>query len=113
MSVGGPLLLSGFTIALLLLLVFSGALASVIIQGQRLSCNCFGSSEQSITWLDLWRNAGFLLCAALGLGVLVWQPGAQANVDGIEGMILFLGAMVFVLVWTHLRDIVSVLRRPE
>jgi Methylamine utilisation protein MauE len=108
---GNALLLPGFTLAILLLLSFCGALASVIIRRRSLSCNCFGVSEKPVTWLDLWRNAGFLLCAVLGCVVFAWQPRTQANLDGTQELFLFLGAVVFVLVWTQIGDIVLVFRR--
>src|ERR1700737_4006721 len=65
-TIGGSLLLSGFVLATLLLLIFCGALASVLARRLQTACNCFGSSEKNVSSADIWRNLGFILCASVG-----------------------------------------------
>src|SRR5690242_17255269 len=51
--IGGPVLLPGFALAILLLLVFCAALASVLIRRLPISCHCFGSSNKPVTSADI------------------------------------------------------------
>src|SRR5690348_3348391 len=62
MVIGGPFLFPGFALAILLLLLFCTALASVLIRRIQTACNCFGSTRKPVTRVDIWRNLGFLLC---------------------------------------------------
>src|SRR5204863_9047319 len=52
MLIGGVFLLPGFLVAVLLLLIFSGALAVVLSRKQHTRCNCFGVSNSPITVVD-------------------------------------------------------------
>jgi hypothetical protein len=110
-TIGGPLLLYGFALALLLLLVFCAALASVLIRRMHTSCHCFGSSKKPITLVDIWRNAGFLLCAGGGCEALIWTRGAQEGLEGIAWLYIALGAGVFVMIWIQLGEIVQLFRQ--
>lgn len=102
-------LLAGFALAILLLLIFSGALLSVILRGISTACHCFGPGHRPVSWADLWRNLGFLLCALGGsLGTLCNQQ-AGMSLDGVSWMFTGLGAAAFVLIWTQLTDIVGLL----
>lgn len=47
---GGVFLIVGFGIAVVLLLLFTGALAGVLHRKQVVSCNCFGATKSSC-WL--------------------------------------------------------------
>ena len=103
--VGGPLLLAGFVLAGALLVLFSGALLSVLQRKLDVSCGCFGATDQRVSYYDIVRNGGFILCAAIG-GWVATTP-IQA---GLESLLLVGGAVAFVLIWTNLQDIVHVLR---
>lgn len=109
MMLGSAFLLPGFLLALALLLVFSGALASVIVRKQRLSCNCFGASSQLVTPVDLWRNAGLGLCAVGGCGAQSWSSQAQP-LGLMEWLLVALVATIFVLLWTQLSSLVQLFR---
>src|SRR5579871_6128532 len=50
--IGGPFLLYGFALAILLLLIFCMALASVLVRKLHTSCHCFGVSSKPVTHLD-------------------------------------------------------------
>ena len=110
-TIGGPLLLYGFALAILLLLIFCAALASVRIRKLQVACNCFGSSKKSVTSVDIWRNAGFLFCAGGGCETLIWTRGAQESLEGIAWLFIALGAGVFVMFWIQLGEIVQLFRQ--
>jgi len=108
--IGGPLLLPGFILATLLLLIFCGALASILVRRIQTACNCFGSNEKNVSYTDLWRNLGFILCASLGYETLIWTQGAPVRLGGVEWLLTSLGALVFVLIWIELGEIVQLFR---
>ena len=110
MLIGGPLLLDGFALAILLLLIFCATLASVLVRRLHTSCNCFGSSDKPVTLVDIWRNLGLLLCAGGGCEALIWTRGAQVSLEGSAWLFIALGAGVFVLIWTQLGEIVQIFR---
>src|SRR5579859_188906 len=53
-ALGGQWLFSGFVLALVLFLVFCGALASVVVRKIQTPCNCFGASAKPVTPMDIW-----------------------------------------------------------
>lgn len=110
-AIGGPFLLAGFALAILLLLIFCAALASVRIRRLPISCNCFGSSKKPVTPVDIWRNIGFLLCAGGGCGALIWTRGVQESLAGIAWIFIALGAGAFVVIWIQLGEIVQLVRQ--
>lgn len=110
-AIGGPFLLAGFALALLLLLIFCAALASVLMRRLQTSCNCFGSSKKPVTPVDIWRNIGFLLCAGGGCEALIWTRGAQESLAGIAWFFIALGAGAFVVIWIQLGEIVQLVRQ--
>ncbi|MDH5506770.1 MAG: hypothetical protein OEZ02_06080 [Anaerolineae bacterium] len=106
---GGQFLVWGFGLAALLLLVFSAALASVLVRKITAACNCFGASEKPVTGYDLWRNGGFVACALLGLGAST-NGAAQANLQLAEVGLVGLVAAVFVVMWVNLGEIAQIFR---
>ncbi len=66
--VGGALLLcSGMA------LVFTFAISWVLWQGLDISCGCFGSGTEKITYMTLVRVIGILLASVLAYGVALWS----------------------------------------
>lgn len=108
-ALGDAFLGLGFALAILLLFSFSAALLLVLVRGMNVSCGCFGPSQKAVSAYDLWRNAGFLLCALAGLGVLAARP-AGGDLSLVELVIVGMAAGVFVTIWLNLRDIVQLLR---
>lgn len=104
-----PLLGAAFGLAAGLLLIFSGALLSVMRRALAVSCNCFGRTEQQVSWYDLVRNALLLGCCLGGGWAL---PAASAALTGGETMLLGIMALCFLVLVTHVGDIVETLRRP-
>lgn len=110
-ATGGPLLFYGFILAGFLLCIFCIALASVLVRKMRTSCNCFGASDRPVTSTDLWRNAGFILCAVGGCGASLWARGVRENPGVVESLLVALGALVFVLIWVQLGEIAQLFRQ--
>ncbi len=104
---GGPLLTIGFSLAILLLLLFCIALVSVLVRRIRTSCNCFGPSAKLVSRSDVWRNIGFMLCALGGWEGLGLTKNAQGNLGLFEWILTGLGAGAFVVLWTQLGEIVQ------
>jgi hypothetical protein len=110
-AIGGPLLLPGFALAMLLLCIFCAALASVLVRKLHTSCNCFGASEKPVTLADIWRNVGFLLCVGGGCEALIWMRGVQGSLEWMAWLLIALGAGVFVTIWIQLGEIVQFFRQ--
>jgi putative oxidoreductase len=78
---GGYLVLGLFTraagwIAVLLLALFDGAIASAVIRGMTVSCGCFGPNDKTVTtWAEVARDAIFVLLAVI---VALRAPGTLA-----------------------------------
>jgi uncharacterized membrane protein YphA (DoxX/SURF4 family) len=63
-------------LAFLQLLIFAGAIASVVARGIQISCGCFGPADTAnATWLDVARD---LLLAALTLPLIIAGAGRFA-----------------------------------
>ncbi len=106
---GGPFLLAGFSLAVLLLVLFSLALLSVLTRGVSTSCNCFGASTKQVSFSDIWRNGSFILCAALGSTLLSLGKG-QTELNLLEWLLMGLAAVIFVVIWLQIDDIVQLFR---
>jgi uncharacterized membrane protein YphA (DoxX/SURF4 family) len=111
MIAGGLLLMVGFSLAICLLLLFCTALISVLARGIHTSCNCFGASEKQVSSADVWRNGGFILCAAGGCVALLWAQGASSPLGLVEWIVIGLGGVIFVLIWLELGEIFQLLHR--
>jgi len=78
---GGYLVLGLFTraagwIAVLLLALFDGAIASAVVRGMTVSCGCFGPNDKTVTtWAEVARDAIFVLLAVF---VALRAPGTLA-----------------------------------
>lgn len=93
-----------FTLAAILLLLFSTALAIVLQRGTKTSCNCFGTSTKPITAIDLVRNFGLLLCA--GCGLWLWPRATMEwSVAPLMLMVVGFAAVATVTLWTQLDEI--------
>ncbi len=65
--VGNSFWLIGYWLAILMLSIFNIALFYALRRGIQTSCGCFGSSEKPISFFEIGRNAGFILCALFGI----------------------------------------------
>lgn len=110
MVVGGPILAWGFLLATFLLILFSGALISVLMRKIQTSCNCFGSSEKQVTRYDVIRNVAFVLCAGTGFFLLTQNGGANTStLSLIDWILVCLVSILFVVIWIQSGEIIQFL----
>ena len=72
--VGGALLMS-IGMAVMFTFVISWAL----YQGLNISCGCFGSGTEKITYLTLIRAIGILLASCLAYGITIWLGPSKSE----------------------------------
>jgi len=78
---GAYLILGLFTraaawIAVLLLALFDGAIASAVVRGMTVNCGCFGPNDTTVTtWSEVARDAAFVVLAVV---VALRAPGTLA-----------------------------------
>lgn len=108
LALGGTFLNTGFLLAIILLLLFCGAIISVLHRNIQAPCNCFGSSHKVVSVADVWRNVGLLICALLGYIALVGSQGNHQKFNLVEWCLVGLGSAAFVSLWLHLDEIVRV-----
>ncbi len=106
-TVGGPFLEPGFFLSIFLLLLFCSALVSVLHRDIQTSCNCFGSTKKPVAALEVWRDAGFIICASIGSGVLIRSNNGQGHLSLAEWSLIGFGAVIFLVLWLHLDEIVQ------
>lgn len=109
-TVGGVWLMIGFTVASILLVLFTVALTSVLLRKMRIPCNCFGSTETVVSSYDLWRNSGFLLCAIGGIACQSLTNNQDFNLPLVGVGLMGLASAIFVTIWLHLRDIAQLFK---
>ncbi len=103
---GGTAAHQGMAAALGLFLAFTAVLLVALIQRRKVSCNCFGASDQQISAWDLVRN--LLLIAACAAWLLM-APTTATLAPG--AWLLLLGSAVLAfLVSTNLHRAASLLR---
>lgn len=100
-------MLFGFIMAIFLLLTFCFALISVLSRNIRVPCSCFGSTNKLVDSIDIWRNAGFILCALSGCTTYFLLGGNAPTLGVVEGVLIGLAAALFAVVWVQLKDIVQ------
>jgi hypothetical protein len=106
--VGGSFLVAGFTLAAILLVIFSAGLAYALVQKRRVACNCFGPSVKRISVYDLVRNAGLLISSLSGLSI-IW-PVERLGYDPTPAEVLLVGliATIWTTILINLTDIAQV-----
>ena len=112
-AAGGVLAAAGFSLAAVLLAVFSCVLVVALRQNASVSCNCFGPGERRISRYDLLRNGLLGLCCAGGLWAGAARAASAATRPG-AGLDVTLGliAAAFLVITINLEDFVEVIRKP-
>jgi hypothetical protein len=98
----------GLLLAIVMLFVFCIAIIFVLLRQMRIPCNCFGTTTRVVSYYDLLRNIGFILCAFSGLVSLSVLDGRQFTLGMIEWGLIGLISVVFVLIWMHIDEIVHI-----
>lgn len=106
---GGYLLAIGFSLAIVLLTVFSLALITALKRHISMSCTCFGRTERPISRYDVARNMLMILWSLVGLFLAMYVP---QQLTWETTLLLALMSLVFLLCATNLEDIVETLFRP-
>lgn len=83
-TIGGPFLKPGFYFSIFLLILFCLALISVLRRNIRTSCNCFGSTQKTVSAIEVWRNVGFIMCAFIGCIILARSNNGQEYLNPAE-----------------------------
>lgn len=110
--VGGTWTLAGFVAAGALLVLFTIVLATALVRGLAVPCNCFGTSPVTASHADVWRNVGLLACAVAGIAILgaigreVPPPAASA------WLILGVAAVGTIALWGSIVSVIRLARRP-
>lgn len=85
---------AGFLVAVVLLAVFSAAIAWVIRNGEVVTCRCFGPSDIPFSRRHLVRNGLLLVVALTGVasfgGPLHLGGGALAGLSGVAGGLILI-----------------------
>ena len=102
---GSQLLPIGFSLTILLLLVFTTAMVWTLARNIQTLCHCFGAGANPVTAYDLWRNLGFLLLATVGWWSHKVANSTSVTLYPVEVMLIGTVALAFILIWTNLADI--------
>lgn len=108
--IGGSLLGLAFFLSAMLLSVFSLVLTVLIFHKREVSCNCLGTSEKSVSFYDVIRNAGFLVCSLFGLYFVITSNNSGVVLKSGELALVGTMAVIFVAVWTQIGEILDILR---
>jgi len=111
-TLGGRWLFPAFLLAMLVLIVFSAAMASVLARQIQTTCQCFGTSDKLVTVSDLWRNGGFLCCALSGCALTLWSPLEHTTLTMMAWFLAGVTATIFVAVWLRIGDVVALFQSP-
>jgi membrane protein implicated in regulation of membrane protease activity len=93
-----------FSLASVLLVIFSVALASVLFRNIQVNCNCFGASQHTVSQADLLRNFGFLLCSCGG-ACLATKPELTYPITPLTFGITGFVSLAFFIIWAQLGEI--------
>ena len=101
--------LSGVLLALALLLIFTGALISVMVRGLHVPCGCFGANERPVSVISLVRNGGLIACCILAT-FPTFTATSSVWYRGQALLLTTLVAAAFVMIWSHLDEMIMILR---
>ena len=107
MIMGGWVISWGYLFASLLLTIFSIALGLTLLRGIDTSCNCFGLSDDKISFYDIARNIGFISISIVGYSTSLVLP--RNNLDPTTLSLLVVIAIVIVVVWINLKHMIKFL----
>jgi uncharacterized membrane protein YphA (DoxX/SURF4 family) len=98
-----------FALGVALLGCYTVAIALARMRGSTVGCNCFGESQQPVSWFDVARNVVFTAVFAVGLAASLSDPSAAT--PSLKGLCLVVAGVVVMLA-VHLRDVAVTIIRP-
>jgi hypothetical protein len=98
---------AGMAAALILFILFTGAILFALVQGRTVQCRCFGGRGHAISIHDVARN--LMLMAACGVYLRYGAPGVPIDA---AGWMLLSGIAVILLLITLNFDEIAMLARP-
>ncbi len=110
MILGGKLLLWGFLLAGLLLILFSIALIFVLIRKIQTPCNCFGSSQRTVSIFDIVRNTTLIVFSLGAYSLSVINTENLLVLSWSDWVLTIIIATIFVMILVQLREIVQLFR---
>ncbi|HEX4158763.1 MAG TPA: MauE/DoxX family redox-associated membrane protein [Rhizomicrobium sp.] len=96
----------GVSLALFLSLLFTGFVATMLVQGRSIRCNCFGQSDDRLSPLDLVRN-GVLTTAC---SYYLFGVSPARSISTVACFLLLAMATIALLVSVNLKGIAGILR---
>ena len=72
---GGIFLGGALLTCMVMATMFAYVISWALYQGLNISCGCFGSGAEKITYLTLLRAIGILLASVLACGAALWSGG--------------------------------------
>lgn len=113
--VGGLLLpsltaatVAGLTLAIALLAAYTTGLVRVKLRQIRVSCNCFGTGNTIVSWLDVVRNGLFLLIGGVGLAGGFGSADGAVDLAAADRALVVLAAAPVAVLLINFTDVVSV-----
>lgn len=107
--IGGGVLVFGFLIGIFTLLVFTGALITVLLRGIQTYCNCFGKTNHNVSVQDVVRNVLIISIGLLGAFYVFSGSNQPAQLSISIKIVLWLMAGSFALIFIKLDDFMLVL----
>lgn len=106
---GGHWLFLSYSIAIVLLVLFTYALNFALKRNIDTSCNCFGPTPKSISYYDIWRNVILICITSVGL-TTAFLNGALYSISFIDLAQSLILALVVTLLILNLHEILELVR---
>jgi len=104
-----PFLIWGFSLAILMLIIFSIILRSTLKRNLQVPCDCFGSTKKNISIYEIWRNISLILLGVLG--ILTGLPlQSIPNLSLIEQGFFSLVAIAIAFILVNFQEIALIMR---
>ena len=104
-----PGFIYGFSLATMLLAVFTCAMLSAMQRGLQIGCNCFGKKRSVIGFADIVRNVGMLAVSGIGCVLSIKGVGHQ-SLPIAEAIVVGLFAVTASFMWIQLKELLYLFR---
>jgi hypothetical protein len=100
----------GFSLAAVLLLIFTIVLLWIMVKKIKTSCSCFGGKKRQVSWRDVYRNL-MLVGMAVSGSILANRPDAYLEQFNEDMALPFIMALVFILVLLKADVVIDILKK--